>query len=179
MREIQRGFTVWLTGLPCAGKTTIGRDLLARLRRAAINAVLLDGDAVRSALWPELGFSAPDRNENIRRIGHLCELFSANGVVAIVAAVSPFAAARQSVRSKLAGFIEVYVQCSLGTAISRDVKGHYKRALLGDIPHFTGISDPYEPPVNADVIANTDQETVEESTSRIWAVLVSKQLVEA
>lgn len=164
---MNRGFTVWFTGMSGAGKTTISRLLTQRLRAAGMKVEVLDGDVVRTHLSKGLGFSKKDRDENIRRIGFVCDLLSRNGVVVIAAAISPYRAAREEVRTRIPHFVEVYVECPLAVLIERDVKGLYKRAVSGEIRHFTGVSDPYEPPLNAEVIVNSSLETPEESVQKV------------
>jgi adenylyl-sulfate kinase len=124
-----------------------------------------------------LGFSKEDRDENIRRIGFVYELLSRNGVIAVAAAISPYRAVREEVRARIPNFVEVYVECPVEVLADRDVKGLYKRALAGEIPHFTGISDPYEPPANPEVTVNSSAETPEESVAKIWATLERLGLV--
>src|SRR5579864_1274320 len=152
-----QGCTVWFTGLSGAGKSTISTLLHQRLCAAGAKAELLDGDVVRTHLSKGLGFSKEDRDINIRRIGFVCELLSRNGVIAIAAAISPYRAARQAVRSRIPNFIEVHVDCPLEVLIARDTKGLYKKALAGAIDHFTGISDPYEPPLAPEVTIDSSR----------------------
>jgi adenylyl-sulfate kinase len=168
---MHKGFTVWFTGMSGAGKSTISTLIEQRLRAQGAKVEVLDGDVVRNHLCKGLGFSKEDRDENIRRIGFVCELLSRNGVIAIVAAISPYRAVRDEVRSRIENFVEVYVECPLEVLAERDVKGLYKKALAGEIPSFTGISDPYEPPLNPEVIIPSSCETPEESAARIWATL--------
>jgi adenylyl-sulfate kinase len=168
---VHKGFVLWFTGLSGAGKSTISSLIEARLRAAGAEVELLDGDAVRTNLSQGLGFSKEDRDTNIRRIGFVAELLARHGVIAIVAAISPYRAVREEVRSKIFNFVEVYVECPLAVLADRDVKGLYKKALAGDIPHFTGVSDPYEPPLNPEVTVNSSLETPQESAGRIWATL--------
>ena len=163
--------TIWLTGLSGAGKSTIANLVAARLRSNGTKVEVLDGDALRTTLCKDLGFSRQDRDENIRRIGLLCELLNRHGVIAIVAAISPYRAARDEVRTKVAQFVEVHLTCPLNVLIKRDPKGLYKRALVGEIAHFTGISDPYEAPVAPEVIIDTSQTSPEEATDAILAQL--------
>lgn len=171
------GFTVWFTGLSGAGKSTISRLLAERLRALGANVEVLDGDVVRTHLSQGLGFSKEDRDLNIRRIGFVCELLSRNGVIAIGAAISPYRAVRDEVRSRIENFIEVHVDCPLEVLARRDVKGLYKKALAGEITSFTGVSDPYEPPLNPEVVVNSAQESPEESLEKIWGVLEERGLV--
>src|SRR5581483_4432000 len=153
---MHKGFTVWLTGLSGAGKSTIARLLECRLRDCGAKVEVLDGDVVRTHLCKDLGFSRDDRDENIRRIGFVCELLSRNGVVAIAAVISPYRAVREEVRSRIPHFVEIHMQCPLEVLVERDVKGLYKRALAGEIEHFTGISDPYEPPLAPELTIHSD-----------------------
>lgn len=158
---------VWLTGLPCSGKTTLGLALIQRLRDAGRKAEFLDGDVVRRELWLDLGFSRADREENIRRLGFVAELLGRNGVIAVVSAVSPYRGARDSVRKTSTGFVEVYVNAPLAVCEERDVKGMYHKARAGQLPGFTGVDDPYEAPLTAEVECRTDLESIEESAAKI------------
>ncbi|MCW5980437.1 MAG: adenylyl-sulfate kinase [Bryobacteraceae bacterium] len=173
-----RGFTIWFTGLSGAGKSTLSEMLLKRLKNAGARVELLDGDVVRTNLSKGLGFSKEDRDINIRRIGFVCDLLSRNGVIAIGAAISPYREIRDEIRAKVTNFVEVYVECPIPVLAERDVKGLYKKALAGEIKQFTGVSDPYEPPVNPEVICHTDRETAEESAEKIWAKLKELRLIE-
>ena len=168
---LHEGFTLWFTGLSAAGKTTVSRLVDKELRERGLRVELLDGDVVRTNLSKGLGFSKEDRDENVRRIGFVCQLLSRNGVVAIAAAISPYRAIRDEVRAKTERFVEVYVECPLDTLVERDVKGLYKKALAGEIKNFTGVSDPYEPPLNPEVVVKTSEETPTESAARIMAKL--------
>src|SRR5438477_10176450 len=148
-----------------------------KLRQYGDRVEVLDGDVVRTHLSNGHGFSKEDRDENIRRIGFVCELLSRNGVIAIAAAISPYRSVREEVRARIADFVEVYVECPVEVLAGRDVKGLYKKALAGEIPHFTGITDPYEPPLHPEVAVNSAQETPEESLEKIWATLEHLGLV--
>jgi adenylylsulfate kinase len=161
------GVTVWLTGLPGAGKTTIARRLERVLRDRGLKVEVLDGDIIRTNLSKGLGYSKEDRDTNIRRIGFVCKLLARNGVVAIVAAVSPYRAARDEVRADNGDFVEVYLKCSLEVLQERDPKGLYARALRGEIPNFTGVSDPYEEPLRPEVVLETGNETEDESLAKV------------
>ena len=172
-----QGCTVWFTGLSGAGKSTISTLLHQRLCAAGAKVELLDGDVVRTHLSKGLGFSREDRDENIRRIGFVCELLSRNGVIAIAAAISPYRTVRDEVRARIPNFVEVYVECPIEVLADRDVKGLYKRALAGEIAHFTGVSDPYEPPLAPEVTVNSSVEPPERSVERIWATLERLGLV--
>jgi adenylylsulfate kinase len=163
----QRGIVVWLTGLSSAGKSTIAAELLDRMHAAGHRVEMLDGDIIRQRLSKDLGFSKPDRDENIRRIGFVAELLAKNGVTVIVAAISPYRAVRDEVRSRIPGFVEVYVNAPLDVCEHRDVKGLYRKARAGILHGFTGIDDPYEPPLQPEIECRTDLETVEESVQRI------------
>ena len=176
---IHKGFTLWLTGMSGAGKSTISDELMARFRAGAAKVELLDGDIVRTNLSQGLGFSREDRDTNIRRIGFVAELLSRNGVIVVVAAISPYRETRNEVKSRIANFIEVHVDCPVEVLAQRDVKGLYKKALAGEVGNFTGISDPYEAPLDPDVTVRSDRETVEESVERIWQELESRGLITA
>ena len=168
---MHKGFTLWFTGMSGAGKSTISGTLVERLRALGARVEVLDGDVVRTYLSKGLGFSKEDRDENIRRIGFVCELLSRNGVIAIAAAISPYRAVREEVRARIADFVEVYVECPVEVLAERDVKGLYKKALAGEIPHFTGVTDPYEPPLHPEITVNSSRETPDQSVARIWATL--------
>jgi len=175
------GFVVWFTGLSGAGKSTLAQALARELedeRRVEI----LDGDEVRTYLSKGLGFSKEDRDTNIRRIGYVARLLARNGTIAIGAAISPYADVRAEVR-KLAEqdgvpFVEVYAEATIESLTARDVKGLYKKAIAGEIAHFTGVSDPYEPPAAAEVVVKTDKEPVAESLGRILSALEERGLLE-
>ena len=173
------GCTLWFTGMSGSGKSTMANDVAQRLREAGARVEVLDGDVVRTHLCRGLGFSRADREENIRRLGFLCELLSRNGVIAIVAAISPYRASREEVRGRLANFIEIYMQCPVEVLIQRDVKGLYKKALAGEIPQFTGISDPYEAPVDPEVTIDSSRETPDEGVAKILGLLEDLGLLPA
>jgi adenylyl-sulfate kinase len=177
----RRGFTLWLTGLSGAGKTTLAGFLATELRARGINIEVLDGDEVRTNLSKGLGFSKEDRDTNIRRIGYVCRLLSRNGVGAVSAAISPYSAIRDEVRGAVeqdgAEFIEVFVKCPIAVLAERDVKGLYKKALAGELKGFTGVSDPYEEPVAPDVVVETDRESVEFSVNKILGDLKQRGLI--
>ena len=172
-----KGFTLWFTGLSGAGKSTISERIFERLRAQGAKVELLDGDVVRTHLSQGLGFSKEDRDTNIRRIGFVCELLSRNGVIALVAAISPYRAVREEVRATLENFVEVYVHCPIEVLAERDVKGLYKKALAGEIQSFTGVSDPYEPPANPEVVVDSSAEPVEASVERVWSKLQHMGLI--
>jgi adenylyl-sulfate kinase len=168
------GTIVWLTGMSGAGKSTLAEALTQALRRTR-RLEMLDGDEVRTNLSKGLGFSKEDRDTNILRIGYVARLLGRNGVTVIVSAISPYEAARAEVRRLAEGdgvrFLEVFVRADLEALAARDVKGLYKKAMAGELPHFTGVSDPYEPPTRPDVVVESDRETVAESLARILSAL--------
>ena len=165
------GFVVWMTGLSGAGKSTIATRLQHELAQRGRRAEVLDGDGVRTNLSKGLGFSKEDRDTNIRRIGYVARLLARNGGVAITAAISPYREVRDEIRAQTPGFVEVYVECSLNALIRRDTKGLYKKALAGEIASFTGVSDPYEPPLHPEVVVNTGIETVDASVEKVLQAL--------
>lgn len=165
------GFSLWLTGLSGAGKSTLARLLEIELKGRGLRVEVLDGDEVRENLSQGLGFSKADRDIQVRRIGYVARLLSRNDVVTIVAAISPYRATRQEVREKIGRFVEVYVHCPLETCIERDVKGLYKKALAGEIKQFTGVSDPYEPPTDPEIVVDTSTQSHAESLSAILSSL--------
>jgi adenylyl-sulfate kinase len=166
------GFTIWFTGLSGAGKSTIAGIVEHELRSRGMKVEVLDGDVVRTHLSKGLGFSKEDRDTNIRRIGWVCEVLSRNGVVAIAAAISPYRDIRDEIRTKIPNFVEVYVEAPVDVLAGRDVKGLYQKALAGEIANFTGVSDPYEPPLNPEVVCYSDgRETPQESAAKVVAKL--------
>jgi adenylyl-sulfate kinase len=166
------GFTIWFTGLSGAGKSTISEILERELRGAGRKVEVLDGDVVRTHLSKGLGFSKEDRDTNIRRIGWVCEVLSRNDVIAIAAAISPSRAVRDEIRERHNGrFFEAFIDVPLEVAIERDTKGLYKKALAGELKGFTGIDDPYEPPLDPELVIHTDQETPAQSAERILSAL--------
>ena len=162
-----KGFTLWFTGLSGSAKSTISVLIAKRLREMGRNVEILDGDEVRTNLSKGLGFSKEDRDTNIKRIGYVAKLLSRNGTVAITAAISPYREVRDYCRKEIGNFVEVFAKCPLEVLIKRDVKGLYKKALAGEIKEFTGVSDPYEEPLNPEVVVHTDSETVEQSVETI------------
>ena len=181
----QRGFTLWLTGLSGAGKTTLADRLTQELVARGRAPEVLDGDVVRTNLSKGLGFSKEDRDTNVRRIGFVSGLVTRQGGAVIVAAISPYRDVRDEVRALVSdaggpgAFVEVYVECPLDELVRRDVKGLYAKALRGEIANFTGVSDPYEPPLSPEIVVRTDRETVDASAARILAYLEAHGLLAA
>ncbi|HXN87700.1 MAG TPA: adenylyl-sulfate kinase [Candidatus Binataceae bacterium] len=168
---MSKGFSLWFTGMSGSGKSTLANLLADELRKRGHLVEVLDGDEIRTHLSKGLGFSKEDRDTNIRRIGYVAKLLSRNGVVAISAAISPYRDVRDELRREHQRFFEVYMNCTIEKLSERDVKGLYKKALAGEIKNFTGISDPYEPPHNAELILDSGKETVEESLKKLIAKL--------
>jgi sulfate adenylyltransferase/3'-phosphoadenosine 5'-phosphosulfate synthase len=165
------GFVVWFTGLSGAGKSTLAALLAAELRHRGVHVEVLDGDEVRTHLSRGLGFSREDRDTNVRRIGFVAKLIARSGGCAMTAAISPYRAVRDEQRAQIERFVEVYCRCEVPVLAARDPKGLYQKALAGEIKHFTGVDDPYEPPERPEVIVDTGVESKEESLGRILATL--------
>ncbi len=161
------GLTVWFTGLSSAGKTTISQAVQQGLSARGYRVEWLDGDVVRKHISKGLGYTKEDRDENIRRIGFVAELLTRNGVIVLVSAISPYRAVREEMRVRIGNFLEVYVHASLEACRQRDVNGVYRRAEAGEIRNVTGVDDPYEPPLEPDVVCHTDVETPEESVRKV------------
>jgi adenylyl-sulfate kinase len=177
---MNKGFVLWFTGLSGSGKSTLSKMVEDRLLERGVPVEVLDGDEVRTNLSKGLGFSKEDRDTNIRRIGYVAKLLARNGVCAITAAISPYQAIRDEVRKGVEErsiFVEAYLECPLEKLVERDVKGLYKKALAGEIPHFTGVSDPYEAPLKPEVVIHTGNEPEEQSCARIVKTLEMLQLV--
>jgi adenylylsulfate kinase len=166
------GVTVWFTGLSGSGKTTISQVVTQRLKAKGYKLEVLDGDIVRLNLSKGLGFSKEDRDENIRRIGFVAHLLTRNGVIVIVSAISPYREIREEVRNRIGNFVEVYANAPLEVCEERDVKGLYKRARAGELKGFTGIDDPYEPPVDPEVECKTDQQDISQCADQVIHKLV-------
>jgi adenylyl-sulfate kinase len=174
------GFTIWFTGLPCSGKSTISVILEKAIKAERGMIEVLDGDVIRTNLSKGLGFSREDRETNLMRIAFVCNLLSRNGVPAVAAAISPFENVRDQARDMIGdGYIEVYTRCPVEKCIERDVKGMYKKALAGEIKGFTGVDDPFDEPTSPEVICDTDQETPQESADKILLYLRSKGFLPA
>src|SRR5215216_3043136 len=168
----EKGFCLWFTGLSGSGKTTITNVLMKELRRRGSKLEVLDGDVVRQNLSKGLGFSKEDRDTNIRRVAFVADLLSRNGVPVITAAISPYREIRDEARANMDGrFIEAYVKASVEVCEQRDTKGLYKKAFAGEIKEITGVSDPYEPPENPELVLDTEHETPEQSVAKIVAYL--------
>jgi len=162
-----QSFTVWFTGIPCCGKTTIADQVAIVLKKKDYTVERLDGDVVRQGLTSDLGFSKKDRDENIRRVTFVAKMLTRNNVIVLATFVSPFREQRRNARKEIERFVEVYVRCPVEICMKRDVKGMYQRALEGKIKHFTGVDDPYEEPEHPELILNTDTESPEESVKKV------------
>lgn len=171
MPAVEAGWVVWFTGLPGAGKSTLAQALAAALGKRGVPCQVLDGDHVRASLWPELGFARHERDANVLRLATLAGMLSRHGIWCLVAAVSPYRETRARVREVLPRLVEVYVDAPLAVVEARDPKGLYARARRGEVPAFTGVSDPYEPPLSPDVHVRTDREGVEACVGRILQYL--------
>jgi len=179
-RHNSGGLTLWFTGLSGAGKSTIAEVVEAELRGRGLRVEVLDGDVVRTHLSKGLGFSKEDRDTNIRRIAFVADLLSRNGVVAITAAISPYREIRDEARELMGDrFVEIYVKATVEECARRDVKGLYEKAFKGEIKEFTGVSDPYEPPLDPEITIDTEAQTVEESAAQVLAYLDSRVQVAA
>lgn len=168
----QQGLTIWFTGLPCCGKTTVADRVAVILKEKGYRIERLDGDIVREGLTNDLGFTKKDRDENIRRIAFVAKMLSRNNVIVLATFISPYRAERRNARREIGRFLEVYVRCPIEICMKRDVKGMYQKALDGRIKHFTGVDDPYEEPEHPELILDTDKETVEKSVQKVLDVLV-------
>ena len=175
-----KSFILWFTGLSGSGKSTLANAIEEELFKKGIHTYILDGDNIRTGLNKDLGFSAKDREENIRRIGEVAKLFVDAGIVILTAFISPYKKDREFVRNLVekGEFIEVYVKCPLEICEQRDVKGLYKKARGGIIKNFTGIDDPYEEPENPEIVVETDKETIEESVNKIISYLKENKYLE-
>ena len=165
--QLLKGVTVWFTGLPSSGKSTIARILERHFKKCKVKNELLDGDVIRTNLSKGLGFSKEDRDANIKRIGFVCHLLTRNEVLAMASAISPYRDVRDYNRRMIGSFVEVYVKASVDACEKRDVKGLYAKAKAGEIKGFTGVDDPYEEPLNAEVVCDTENETPEQSAEKV------------
>ena len=177
MPDKREGFVLWFTGLPCSGKSTVADAVGEELKKISLNTERLDGDIVRQGLTKDLGFSKEDRDKNIERVTFVAKLLSRNGVATLVSFVSPYIAKRQHAREETTNFIEVYVKCPVEVCKERDVKGMYAKALKGEIKDFTGVDDPYEEPLNPEIILETDKETIKESAAKVMEALKKMNLL--
>lgn len=171
---IKKGLTVWLTGLSGAGKSTIALAVHGHLEARGLHAEILDADELRKHLNRDLGFSKEDRDENVRRIGFVADLLTRHGIIVLVAAIAPYRKTRDEVREKIGRFVEVHVDAPLSLCESRDPKNLYKKVRRGELQNFTGVDDPYEPPLSPDVRCNTDTETIDESAAKVLQTILSR-----
>ena len=168
----QQGMTIWFTGLSGAGKTTIGKAVEQELLHLGYRVTLLDGDILRQTLCQDLGFSKADREENICRIGSLAQNLTLQGEIVLDCAIAPYRHQREALKQQITNFIEVYVNTPIEICEQRDVKGLYKKARCGEITNFTGIEDPYEPPLNPDIKCKTDCETLRECVNKVMVKMI-------
>jgi len=175
----QKGVTLWFTGLPCSGKSTLAIEAEKRLFEMGYITYVLDGDNIRHGLNKNLGFSPEDREENIRRIGEVANLFRQAGIINMTAFISPYRADRQNARAlaEQGEFIEIFCKCSLEICENRDTKGLYKKARAGEIPEYTGISAPYEEPENPELTVETDQVAVEDGATKMISYLEKNGMI--
>ena len=164
----KKGIVIWLTGLPCSGKTTLSKEIEKYFKDKKLPIQRLDGDVVRKTISNDLGFSKQDRNKNIERISYIAQMLSDNGVNVVSAFVSPYQEMRDFTRELCENYVEVYIDCSKEKCKERDVKGMYEKAENGEIKDFTGVQDPFEEPQNPEIIVNTEKETVKES---VWKII--------
>jgi len=169
---MRKGYVIWLTGLPCSGKTSIGDNLADKMKNYLVER--LDGDIVRKSLTKDLGFSKEDRKINLERVTFVAKLLSRNGILVICSFVSPYREVREYIKKETTNFIEVYVKTSTAECVKRDNKGMWAKAKRGEIKGFTGFDAPYEIPINPDIIVNTEKETIEESTQKILNYLIKR-----
>lgn len=173
-----KGFTLWLTGLPRSGKSTVAAIVAGRLRSSGVEELeVLDGDVVREGLSRDLGFSRADREENIHRIAFVSKLLTRNGVAVIVAAISPYREGRELAREEIQSFIEVWCHASVDDCAARDYKGLYEKARRGELDNMTGVNDPYEEPEDADLVLDTVNETPEQCAEHVMALLAERGLI--
>ena len=172
-----RGATIWFTGLPSAGKSTLSEALATELRQRGHAVEVLDGDVIRKALWPELGFSRVDRDSNVRRVGTVAEMLARHGVTVLVALVSPYASTRAEQRARLHDFIEVFVDCPSAECARRDVKGLYAAQRERRLSGLTGVDDPYEPPSAPEIHLRTDRQNVADCVAALISDLKTRGLI--
>ena len=174
----EKGFVLWFTGLPGAGKTTLAERIKTVFAEKGRRVEILDGDEIRKGLSRDLGFSKEDREKHNERVIFVAKLLSRNGVVTLVPLISPYREVRAKARKEISDFVEVYVRCPLDVLIKRDPKGLYKKALAGEINNLTGLQDPYEEPISPEMIIDSNTETIEESVSSIMSYLKSRGLTD-
>jgi adenylylsulfate kinase len=167
----QQGLTVWFTGLPCCGKTTIADRVAFILKQRGYQVERLDGDIIRQGLTNDLGFSKKDRDENIRRVTFVAKMLTRNNIIVLATFVSPYREQRRNARKLIGSFVEVYVRCPLEVCKKRDVKGMYQKAIEGKLLHFTGVDDPYEEPEHPELVIDSYKETIEESVLKVMKKL--------
>ncbi len=181
MKCIDKGFVLWFTGLPGSGKTTIAKGVMEELRKRGYRVELLDGDWVRKTINPDAGFTREERNRHLYRVAWIARLLARNGVIVLCSFVSPYRDTRAKIREIVeeeVPFIETFVKCSLEEVIRRDPKGLYKKALKGEIKHMTGIDDPYEEPLNPEIVVDSEHKSVEENVETVIRYLEEKGLIE-
>ena len=173
-----KGILIWFTGLSGSGKSSIAHEVENRLFQRGAKTYVLDGDVVRRGISSDLGFSVEDRNENVRRTGEIAKMFMDAGIITLVSLISPFAAQREQVRNLFSNedFIEVYCRCPIVECVRRDVKGLYEKAKSGEIKDFTGISSPYEEPLNPDLLLDTSSQTFKESVDTVISLLDKRKI---
>ena len=174
MSKRNEGFVLWFTGLSGSGKSELAGRIKTRIKKMDKYVEILDGDVVRQSLTKDLGFTEEDRKINLERVTFVAKLLSRNGVATLVSFISPYISSRDAARNATTNFIEVFVKCPVEVCIERDVKGLYKKAIAGEIENFTGISHPYEDPLNPEILIETDKETPEESVEKIMKYLIEK-----
>ncbi len=174
---MMKGITLWFTGLPCSGKSTVADEVAKILKEKGFKVERLDGDILRKHISKGLGFSKEDRFENLRRAGFIAKLLTRNGVIVLASFVSPYREIRNELRKEIGSFAEVFVKASVDTCIKRDVKGMWKKAISGEIKNFTGWDDPYEEPENPELVLNTDVESVEESVNKVLEFLRERGII--
>ncbi len=174
---MSKGVTLWFTGLPCCGKTTIADKVAVHLKCEGLNIERLDGDIVRKSICRDLGFSKEDRAKNIERVTYISKLLTRNDVIVLNTFVSPYIGIRDKARKEIGNFIEIYVRCPVEVCEERDVKGMYKLAREGKIKNFTGIDDPYEEPINPELVLDTSKESIDESTYKVLYYLKEKKWI--
>ncbi|UXD21570.1 adenylylsulfate kinase [Ignicoccus pacificus DSM 13166] len=174
---LEKAPVIWLTGLPGSGKSTLAKNVAKKLKEMGYKVEVLDGDWVRKTINPDAGYTKEERARHLRRVAWIARLLARNGVITLCSFVSPYREVRRQIREIVeeeVPFYEIYVKCPVEECIKRDPKGLYKKALRGEIKHFTGISDPYEPPENPDLVIDTVNESVEESTEKLLRFVLDK-----